>query len=101
MLIQGGIFGLGANSNLNQWRGRDDVSIQLMWQLQNLGFGNLARIKEQRGIESRAIIELRRTQDMVAEEVNRAQARLQSAAVRVVQADRAVRTGIINFNGAA
>ena len=37
MLIQGGIFGLGPNSSLNQWVGRDDVSIQLMWQLQNLG----------------------------------------------------------------
>ena len=36
---------------------------------------------------------------MVAEEVNQAQARLQSAAARVVQADRALRTGIITFNG--
>jgi hypothetical protein len=32
--------------------------------------------------------------------VNQAQARLQSAAVRVVQADRALRTGIITLNGA-
>ena len=36
---------------------------------------------------------------MVAADVNRAQARLQSAAARVVQADRALRTGIITFNG--
>jgi outer membrane protein TolC len=99
MLIQGGIFGLGPNSSLNQWRGRDDVSIQLMWQLENFGFGNLARIKDQRGSESRAIIELRKTQDMVAADVNRALARVQSAAARVLQADRALRTGIINFNG--
>ena len=49
MLIQGGIFGFGPNSSLNQWSGRDDVSIQLVWQLENLGFGNLARIKAQRG----------------------------------------------------
>jgi hypothetical protein len=35
----------------------------------------------------------------VAEEVNQAHARLQSAAVRVVQADRALRTGIITLNG--
>jgi hypothetical protein len=76
------------------------VSIQLVWQLENLGFGNLARIKSQRGQESRAIIELRRTQDTVAEEVNRAQARRQSAAARVYQADRALRTGIITDNGA-
>ncbi len=50
-------------------------------------------------MESQAIIDLFEAQDMVAEEVNQAQARLQSAAVRVVQADRALRTGIITFNG--
>jgi outer membrane protein TolC len=99
MLIQGGIFAIGPNSSLNQWRGRDDVSIQLMWQLENFGIGNLARIKARRGNESRAIIDLRRTQDMVAADVNRALARLQSAAARVLQADRALRTGIITFNG--
>ena len=36
---------------------------------------------------------------MVAADVNRAVARVQSAAARVVQADRALRTGIITFNG--
>ena len=49
MLIQAGIFGIGPNSSLNQWTGRDDVSIQLIWQLENFGIGNLARIKAQRG----------------------------------------------------
>src|SRR5262249_3836326 len=63
------------------------------------GIGNLARIKEQRGNESRAIIEFFKTQDMVAAEVTRALARVQSAAARVPQADRALRTGIITFNG--
>ena len=58
MLIQAGIFGLGPNSSLNQWTGRDDVSIQLIWQLENFGIGNLARIKGQRGQQSRAIVEL-------------------------------------------
>jgi hypothetical protein len=36
---------------------------------------------------------------MVAAEVTRAIARVQSAAARVLQADRALRTGIIAFNG--
>jgi hypothetical protein len=99
MLIQGGIFGLGPNSSLGQWVGRDDVSIQLVWQLQNLGFGNLAMIKRQRGEQSQATLALLRAQDMVAADVMRAHARLQSAAVRVIQADRALRTGIINLNG--
>lgn len=98
-MIQAGIFGLGPNSSLNQWRGRADLSYQPLWQLESFGMGNLARIKEQRGYESMAIIELFKTQDMVAADVNRAQARLQSAAARVVQADRALRTAIITFNG--
>ena len=98
-LIQGGIFGLGPNSSLNQFVGRADVSIQPLFQLDALGIGNLARIKAQRGMQSQAIIEFLRTQDMVAGDVTRAQARVQSAAVRILQADRSLRTGIITFNG--
>lgn len=98
-MIQGGIFGLGINSKLNQWVGRDDISIQPMWQLSNGFIGNLAAIKAARGGESLAIIALFDAQDKVAEEVNQAHARLQSAAVRLVQADRSLRTGIITLNG--
>jgi outer membrane protein TolC len=99
MLIQAGLFGLGANSSLNQWAGRDDVSLQLVWQLEAFGIGNLARIKDQRGEQSQAIVRLYKTQDMVAAEVTAAQARLQSAAARVTQADRALRSGMIAYNG--
>ena len=99
MYLQAGIFGIGPNSSLNQYTGRNDVSIQLIWQAEGFGFGNLARIKAQRGNQSRAIIELRNTQDMVAADVNRALARVQSGAARVIQADRALRTAIITFNG--
>jgi outer membrane protein TolC len=99
MLIQAGIFGLGPNSSLGQWVGREDVSIQLTWQLENFGFGNLARIKRQRGEQSQATVDLFRAQDMVAADVTRALARVQMASARVLQADRALRTGIINLNG--
>jgi outer membrane protein TolC len=99
MLLQGGVFGLGPNSSLNQFTGRVDGSFQLIWRLEAFGIGNLARVKEQRGDESRTIIELHRTQDRVAAEVTEAQARLQSAAARVDQADRALRSSIIAFNG--
>jgi hypothetical protein len=98
-MIQGGIFGLGQNSSLNQWAGRDDISIQPLWQLDSLFLGNLARIKEARGLESLSIIELYNAQDMVAEDVTMTHARVQSAAARLVQADRALRTGIITLNG--
>ncbi len=57
-MIQAGIFGLGPNSSLNQWAGRADLSYQALWELDAFGLGNMARIKEQRGEQSKAIIEL-------------------------------------------
>jgi outer membrane protein TolC len=98
-LFQAGIFGLGPGDKLNQWRGRDDISAQPLFRLTNLGMGNLAFIKQQRGMESLAIVDLFEAQDKAAEEVTQALARVQSAAVRVYQADRALRTGIITYNG--
>ena len=98
-MIQAGIFGLGTNDKMNQWTGRDDVSLQVLWELEGMGIGNLARIKEQRGEQSKAIIDFFRIQDMVAAEVTQAQADLQSAAARVSQADRSLRSGIATFNG--
>jgi outer membrane protein TolC len=97
--IQAGIFGLGPNSSLNQWTGRADLSYQALWELEGFGIGNLARIKEQRGEQSRAIIEVFKIQDAVAGDVTRALARLQSATARVNQADRSLRAAIITFNG--
>jgi outer membrane protein TolC len=99
MWIQAGIFGIGPNSSLNQWDGRVDVSLQMIWQLDAFGIGNLARVKKQRGEESHALVELYRTQDRVVAEVTEAQARLQSAAARVHQASRSMRTAFVTFDG--
>ena len=33
-MFQAGIFGIGTNNKLNQWTGRDDVSLQLAWELE-------------------------------------------------------------------
>ena len=97
--IQAGIFGIGPNKSLNQWTGRADLSYQAIWQLEAFGIGNVARIKEQRGEQSRSIVELFKVQDRVAADVTRAQAHLQSATARVEQADRALRSAVITFNG--
>ena len=98
-LLQAGIFAMGPNSSMNQWTGRDDLSYQPLWELEGMGIGNLARIKEQRGYQSLATIDFYKIQDQVAADVTRAQARLQSASLRVEQADRALRTAIITFSG--
>ncbi|HEY2156051.1 MAG TPA: hypothetical protein VGH33_10510, partial [Isosphaeraceae bacterium] len=97
--LQAGIFGLGQNKSLNQWTGRDDPSLQLIWQLEGFGIDNLARIKKQRGDQSRAVIDLFKAQDRVVGEVTRAHAQLQSATARVTQAERSLRESIIAFNG--
>jgi outer membrane protein TolC len=99
MMTQAGVFGLGPNTSLNQWTGRVDVSLQLVWQFDALGIGNLARIKEQRGEQSNAFVELYRIQDKVAAEVTEAYANVQSAVARVSQADRSLRASLIAYNG--
>ncbi len=98
-LIEFGAQGIGYDRNMNLWSLRDDLSPQALWKFEGLGFGNMARIKEQRGQQSLSIIEQFRIQDSVAGEVTRAQARLQAAAVRVVQAERAMREALITFEG--
>jgi outer membrane protein TolC len=97
--IQAGVFGIGHGGNLNQWSLRNDVSPQVMWQVESLGLGNLTRVKEQRGEQSRAIAELYQVQDDVAAEIATAQARLQSSAARTLQAERQVRAALVNYNG--
>ncbi|HWB00272.1 MAG TPA: TolC family protein [Pirellulales bacterium] len=98
-MLQFGAQGIGQDGALNLWSLRNDLSPQAIWQYEGMGFGNMARIKEQRGEESRNIIELFKVQDAVAADVTRAQARLQSAAVRVVQADRSMHEALITFEG--
>jgi hypothetical protein len=98
-LLQFGAQGIGHGDSLNLWSLRDDFSPQALWQYEGMGLGTMARIKEQRGNQSLSIIEQFRIQDAVAGDVTRAQARLQSAAVRVVQADRSMREALITFEG--
>lgn len=98
-LIEFGAIGIGNGGKVNNWGSRDDLTPQLMWAAQGMGLDNLARIKEQRGMTSRAMVELFHVQDSVAADITRAQADLQSAAARVLEADRELRAAIINYNG--
>ncbi len=97
--IQVGAFGIGNGGKLNLWSSRFDMAPQIMFQAANLGLGNMAMVKWRRGMASQATIELFKAQDKVAADVTRAQARLQSAAARVVQAERELVTALVNYNG--
>jgi hypothetical protein len=99
MLLQAVAYGQGSGGKLNQWSFRDDITPQFLWIAENMGLGNLADIKEQRGMASVALVQLFQIQDSVAGDVTRAQADVQSAAARVVQAEREVRGALVNYNG--
>ena len=98
-LFNGGIYGTGPNSNLNQWAGRSDASLQVVWQYENLGLGNRARIREREGQRQQALIELFNAQDHVAADVAQAHARLISAATRITQAEVGLREAVISYEG--
>jgi hypothetical protein len=97
--IQVGAFGIGNGGKMNLWSGREDVAPGIAWQIDSLGLGNAAMVKWRRGEASQATVELFRIQDMVVADVTKSQARLQSAAARVVQAERELRGALINYKG--
>jgi outer membrane protein TolC len=98
-----GYFGGGLNSQVSNFSWRTDVDVQVLWELQNLGFGNRARINERRAENQAAIVELYRTQDRIAAEVAAAHAQTQSAAARVKDAEAGVKDALYslekNFEG--
>jgi outer membrane protein TolC len=85
-----GYFGGGPNSSFGNGGLRSDWDLQVLWQLDNLGFGNHARVR-QRAAENRvAVVQLIRNQDRVAAEVVQAHAQAVQAARRVGMAERGV-----------
>jgi len=90
----GGLFGGGLNDNMGNFGARSDFDIQLLWELRNLGFGNRALVDQQRAENQLALLELFRTQDRVAAEVARANAQVQSATVRVRDAESGLRDAV-------
>ena len=78
---------------------RGDVSAQVVWQLDNLGFGYQAKVREQRGEAQLANIELFNVQDRVAAEVAQAKADVDSATIRVSQAETGLKQGLASFRG--
>ncbi|HEY7330975.1 MAG TPA: TolC family protein [Gemmataceae bacterium] len=98
MTTEASIFATGNGGKLNLWSFRDDISGQVVWQLQNMGFGNSALVKKRRAEQSRATAMLFQIQDTVAQEITTTQATLQSAAARVVQAERSLLSGLVTYH---
>jgi outer membrane protein TolC len=85
--LSSGYFGGGINSSLRDFSARNDLDLQVLWEFQNLGFGNRARVHERQAENQLAVLELFRTQDRVAAEVARADAEAVSARDRLGEAE--------------
>jgi hypothetical protein len=72
--------------------------VQLLCQLDNLGFGNRTRINERRAEHQLALLESLRLQDRVAAEVAQAHAQGQEAAARVKEAEAGLKEAIDSVN---
>ena len=81
-----GVFG-GGNDALGNYGIRSDFDIQLVWEFQNLGLGNHAKIKASKAEQQATILELFRLQDRIAAEVVQAHAQAKSAADRMLDAE--------------
>ena len=73
----GGYYGGGINGVIGNFGGRFSVDLQAVWEIQNLGFGNRATIREREAEQRASLLQLLRTQDLVTAEVVQAHARVQ------------------------
>jgi outer membrane protein TolC len=85
-LFTGGVFG-GGHDALGKYGIRSDVELQVVWEFQNLMFGNRAKIRERQAENQIALLEMFRLQDRVAAEVAQAHAQLRSAMLRLADAE--------------
>jgi outer membrane protein TolC len=89
-----GVFGGGPNSTIGNGGLRSDLDLQVLWQFDNLGFGNRAKLYQREAENRLAVIDLFRIQDRVAAEVAQAYAQAQLAARRIDLAENGVRSAL-------
>jgi len=85
--LAAGYFGGGINERIGDFSWRGDWDVQVLWELQNLGFGNQAKVREKQAEHQQAIIEQFRTLDTIAAEVIQAYAQAQEADMRIKEAE--------------
>lgn len=90
--LAGGYFGGGVNDDLSNFGSRFSVDIQAVWEVQNLGLGNRALVREREAEQRQALVNLLRTQDRVTAEVVQAHAQMRRSANRLM----AAADGVIN-----
>jgi outer membrane protein TolC len=93
-----GVFGGGLNGTLSNFGARADMDVQVVWEWQNLGLGNRAKVQERRAESQLATLELFRLQDRIAAEVVQAEAQTVSARSRAVLAQSELENALESAN---
>lgn len=89
--LAAGVFGGGTDGFIGNTGFREDFDLQVLWQLDNLGFGNAARARLRKSEYRLATWELFRIQDRVAAEVAQAYSQARQAARRASIAEQEVK----------
>jgi outer membrane protein TolC len=89
-----GVFGGSGSGTASTFGSRFDVDLQLLWEFQAFGLTNRARVDERRAEHAAALLELFRTQDLIAAQVVRAFAEVRSSAERLNEAEPALREAV-------
>jgi outer membrane protein TolC len=97
--LEAGVFASGAHGAGDPTLAREDISVGVVWELQNLGLGNRALVRERRAEQQQVLAELFRIQDLVAAEVARAYRQDRSAAARVGIAERGLTEARMAYDG--
>jgi len=69
--FSGGGFGGAPGGDVKNFSDRTDFDVAAIWELQNLGFGNAARQREQQSAHMQAHIAADQVRDLIASEVSR------------------------------
>jgi outer membrane protein TolC len=93
-----GTYGAGTNSDLAPFGSRLDLDTQLIWELQGLGFGNLALIHEREANFEQTERQRHRVRELVAREVAQYHADVVAAAARAKQAERELQQATVSAN---
>jgi outer membrane protein TolC len=96
--LAGGYFGGGLNDTLHNFGARGDFDVQVLWELQNLGFGNKALVDQRRAENRLSVLDLFRLQDQVAAETAQAFAQARSAASRLGKAENGLKDAVESAN---
>ncbi|GIW82266.1 MAG: hypothetical protein KatS3mg105_4073 [Gemmatales bacterium] len=101
--VDGGGFGGGRDSFFGRFNGRVDFDALLVWEMRNLGFGNMALRRERASQNAQAALMAVQIQDRIAAEIAQAYYRVQLRRRQIQATEAQVRAAAeavpLNFKG--